>query len=371
MSEIIQNLSKGRYLSLATVTIVVSLIVSLVAIEVVLRWTQPNGEDGGQLDAGLFEYHPNLGWVTTRDWRGGHTHRDYQVRYTTNGYGHRGTFIKTARQPGEKRYAYFGDSFTFGMGVEDNETFTEVLNGRGQGKSLHLNFGVPGYSTDQEVLYAEDRVKRFEPDTVILVVYLGNDLIDNLGPYPLQVDFAKPYFELEKDSLSLRNTPVPRQAKPAALRSRTFASVVLGGVAINDSLLGRSQILRRLGYRQTADDISGLLPERVEPSIELFDALIKRLTDFVQARNAKLLVALLPGQSFVREPDGYSAQYQDYIRGRILDRLRVQGISTLDLGNELRSRYNSGETDLYFPDDGHLTVNGHRVVADLLEKAMP
>jgi len=364
-----EDMTRRRYFLLAGVTVSVSVLLSIIVMEVVLRWSASPSDSGGRLDDGLFGYDARLGWTVSRDWRGGHVHSDYDVKYTTNGFGHRGVPVATAKQPGEKRYAYLGDSFTFGMGVNDDETFTEVLASRG--KVRHLNFGVPGYSTDQEVLYAEDKVARFEPDVVVLVVYLGNDLIDNLAPYPLQVDFAKPYFELENGNLAIRNTPVPRQPKPAALRARSFSSVVLQGVKTKQSLLGRSEILRRLGYRDRADDISGVLADNVEPSIELFDALLQRLDEGVRSMNAKLVVALLPGRSFVHEPRGYSAQYQDYIRRLIMARLKKTDIGVLDLGSELRRQFDKGETDLYFPLDGHLTVNGHRIMADFLGQELP
>jgi len=364
-----EGMTRRRYFLLAGVTVSVSVLLSIIVMEVVLRWSASSADSGGRLDDGLFGYDAHLGWAVSRDWRGGHVHGDYNVKYATNGFGHRGAPVATAKQPGEKRYAYLGDSFTFGMGVNDEETFTEILASRGTAR--HLNFGVPGYSTDQEVLYAEDKVKRFEPDVVVLVVYLGNDLIDNLAPYPLQVDFAKPYFELENGSLALRNTPVPRRSKPAALRSRSFSSVVLQGVETRQSLLGRSEILRRLGYRDSVDDISGLLAENVKPSIELFDALLQRLEEGVQSMNAKLVIALLPGRSFVHDQRGYSAQYQDYIRRLIIARLENTDIGVLDLGSELRRQFDKGETDLYFPNDGHLTPNGHRIMADFLGQKLP
>lgn len=364
-----ENVTWRRYFLLAGVTVSVSVLLSIIVMEVVLRWSASPAGGGGRLDDGLFGYDARLGWSVSRDWRGGHVHSDYDVKYSTNGFGHRGVPVATAKQPGEKRYVYLGDSFTFGMGVNDAATFTEILSSRGTAR--HLNFGVPGYSTDQEVLYAEDKVKRFEPDVIVLVAYLGNDLIDNLAPYPLQVDFAKPYFELENGSLAIRNTPVPRQSKPAALRTRSFSSVVLQGVETRQSLLGRSEILRRLGYRDTADDISGLLADSVKPSVELFDALVRRLDEGARTMDAKLVVALLPGRSFVHEPQGYSAQYQDYIRRLIMARLKSTDIGVLDLGSELRRQFDKGETDLYFPNDGHLTANGHRIMADFLERELP
>ena len=94
---------------------------------------------------------------------------------------------------------------------------------------MYLNFGVPGYSTDQEILLLDPQVFRESPDSVWLAFYLGNDILDNALDYPLQADQAKPMFELLNDgSLQLRNVPVPRDSKPAVARLRSIEEIVFG-----------------------------------------------------------------------------------------------------------------------------------------------
>lgn len=354
----------------AAMTAGVALVLALAAAELGLRALRPSVEaGGGELDPGLFTHHPRLGWTLRPNWRGRHRHPDYDVIYTINRFGHRGTAATGGtKPPGERRYAYLGDSFTFAMGVADDQTFTEVLNRNAPPSVLHLNFGVPGYSTDQELLFAEDRLFGFEPDVVLLVVYLGNDLIDNMGPYPLQVDFAKPYFVLGGGRLALQGVPVPKRTKPAALRSRTLTSVVLGGdpppASPIASWLGRSEILRRLGYRPPAADISVLLTARLSGALDLFQALVDRLRRKVRAQGARLTVVLLPGRSFVDDAAGYSAQYQEFLRAAILRRLAARRIDALDLATPLRAAHAAGRRDLYFPREGHLTAAGNRFVAE-------
>src|SRR5690606_6379921 len=100
----------------------------------------------------------------------------------------------------------------------EGETFVDLLNTGGGSDGVQFsNFGVPGYSTDQQLLLL-DKISGYRPESLVWTVYLGNDLLDNRYPFPLQAEYAKPLFRLENERLVLYNSPVPRQAKSGAYR---------------------------------------------------------------------------------------------------------------------------------------------------------
>lgn len=91
--------------------------------------------------------------------------------------GHESSFEKPAETT---RIALFGDSFTFGHGVEDYETLSTQLQRTLSSKPEFrkkvevLNFGVQGFNTTQEYIYLSRFGIRFQPDVAILV-WLYND----------------------------------------------------------------------------------------------------------------------------------------------------------------------------------------------------
>src|SRR5690606_31285854 len=109
-----------------------------------LRFVRRRIETSDRLDRGLTLYDPNLGWALAPGWRGRHRHHDYDVGYSTNALAFRGA-AEAARAPAA---LWLGDSFTFGFGVDDGETFVDRLDAAHAGGLRHVNLGVPGYSTD-------------------------------------------------------------------------------------------------------------------------------------------------------------------------------------------------------------------------------
>jgi hypothetical protein len=67
------------------------------------------------------------------------------------------------------RVLVLGDSFVWGYGVNQNEVFTEIIERKLKNIEI-INAGVPGYSTDQELIWFQDEGLKYKPDLTILVI---------------------------------------------------------------------------------------------------------------------------------------------------------------------------------------------------------
>jgi hypothetical protein len=323
------------------------------------------------MDPGLLRYHPELGWTLTPNWRGRHRHHDFDVGYSINAEGFRGWFppIDGAR----RRVAVLGDSFTFGLGVEDGETFVSRLNEIDPG-TVYLNFGVPGYSTDQELQLLDPQVFRESPDSVWLAFYLGNDILDNALDYPLQADQAKPMFELLDDgSLQLRNVPVPRDSKPAVARLRSIEEIVFGTAlksrrTVVDRVRDSSHLFGRLLPRATVEDddsLEAILRARLDKHARLLSALLGKLSAELGARGVDLLVVPLPGQSLVEQPRSAAGVFQAYILDLLAAETARSDIVFVDPLDALRAACGTSHR-CFYPNEGHYTAMAHTEIATFL-----
>jgi len=83
------------------------------------------------------------------------------------------------------RIAIFGDSITFGQGVELKNTFAKILEQqlneyyKTKPQIQVFNFGVPSYNTIYEYLYLKDSYQKYKPNLVILQYTAEDDSISS------------------------------------------------------------------------------------------------------------------------------------------------------------------------------------------------
>lgn len=107
---------------------------------------------------------------------------DLEYRLTTTAAGFRGP--ESAEAPGALRVLVLGDSFAFGMGVGDEETFPHQLGLALAARGIRTriwNAAIPGYTIIDQLEQWEQKLARLEPD-VVLVCHTASDLKEMARP---------------------------------------------------------------------------------------------------------------------------------------------------------------------------------------------
>lgn len=349
------------------------LLLGLLLGELAARLLDPHGAADLLFNApdnaprGMYRSHPDLVFEPVPGFEATARSLGYRVPVRFDAHGLRGP---PPPPPSDTpRWLAGGDSFTLALQVSEEQTFAARL-AELRGWEV-LNAGVDGHSTWQPPLRYAALDPELDLDGLLLVLFLGNDLDDNLL-------FA------EKQQLARR--------RPAG---ETFEAPVRPPVA---AWLGRhSYLFARWRVWQRARGL-GDLPEaeraRFRTELSLFtgsgrEALAERLFEtrralmeaqrVVRERRDRLVVAVAP-PSFVVDPERAGPTLRlmgldpadaalgapGEAVGALLDEL---GIPACDLEPELRSAPLPPE-ELYLPYDGHWSAAGHAVVADALDACM-
>jgi lysophospholipase L1-like esterase len=129
-----------------------------------------------------FAFDPVLGEIPVPQQKGRQQRPGvYDFTYSNNSKGFRGSREYGPKQPGQVRILLLGDSFTYGLGVNDDQTFGAVLE-RGL-RAQHLdaeviNAGVPGKGTDYQLKFFQAAGAGLQPDLTVLC-FFPNDFEDN------------------------------------------------------------------------------------------------------------------------------------------------------------------------------------------------
>ncbi len=352
------------------VLLLTSTILSLLMVEIYFRIFDPQPWFLRDYSA-LFEYHETLGWQFVPD-RATRIilPRENDSVITINAAGMRDQDYATEKPVGVRRISVLGDSFVAGVGVGDTETFTEVMERQHLDHCEVLNFGVDGYGPTQELLLLMDRVAPYDPDVVVMLVYIRNDFDDVSGTFDWY--YPRPRAVLDGDGdIEFRNIPVPRKPHPAH-QARIFNIRRLHLINRLRALLADKRDVRRMPpevrwmARRVADD------DRA-PTFALLEAILSRADRFCQDRGIDFVVAIAPTIVQVHERDywprivsRYALEESEYDllhpNQAILGMTRRLGIPVLDLTLVLRTAAGRGER-LYYRRNQHWNRRGHAVVA--------
>jgi lysophospholipase L1-like esterase len=288
-------------------------------------------------------FHPTLGYVNAPALR--------RADIRTNSAGMRAEReYDLARTPGVPRMLLVGDSYTFGWTVSNEEAWGAVLNREYLPGWEVLNYGVPGYGTDQALLAYETLGARYQPDVVVLGFFV-RDFFRNLRHFH---SYLKPMFELAGDG-SLRLDPGTLVPPEELLELYRTGQRRIGGWNYSHLLAKVVSGLQRV--RQS---------RRLDPdarSVRLLGAILRRFRDDVRAQGGKPFFLIFPERL-----DKHLGTYWEEIDRLALEQARALELPALSLTPVFVEEERRAPSVPLNPH--HLSIEGNRVAARALHEAL-
>ena len=331
-------------LSLAT-----SLLAGLLLAEVVVRLIAP--EAGRVESPAMFVPDSLIGYRLASNYKG---YRGNQTEYLTPVYTD-ALGMRTAQVPpknGGTTILFLGDSFIFGQGVTAEQSMPAKVQrhlAAGKSSAVAFNAGVPGYGTRQEELWLREYGARVKPDLIVLGVFLGNDLVDNITSSRSR--FTDGRFTAPP---ARWHTPVTRwlfehsHVYRLARRAVDEGNGARHGATARDALTFPAPAIAR----KEADSTSASIGDLQRDAANL---------------HAQLLAVLIPDEMQLDAAAGSdSLSYPNLAFARILC---ARGIPFIDLTGPFRDAASRGD-HLYFAQDRHWNAKGHDLAARLVSRAV-
>ena len=320
--------------------------------------------------------------------------RTHGFRTHTNAWG-----FRSGEVPFEKggfRVMLLGDSFTFGTGVADGETFSWVLNvllnaTEGGADAEVLNAGTNGSSNVSQIHYFKSDGVRFRPDLVVLNIYTGNDFDQNLedaegvatcfryglyqaytGPrdWVVRAGYSAPTDTLAPRFVYIRPSPAQRLDEVLHGRLRFYREVsdrLLELGSVRWALLAAGQIRvdarrqRRINVHQTGS---------LKVGRRYTEEMLLAFREYLDRKGIRLLIHLIPYRKEVGVGGAPPAD-PDHRRNTELF-LAFLEQNGLDCVSDIPAFEADGvrPEDLYGALWGHYTPVQHRIAAEGLYRAI-
>jgi lysophospholipase L1-like esterase len=311
-------------------------------------------------------------------------------RVTTDAKGYRGLRpVQTPKPQGVRRVVVLGDSFTFGVGVDDKDTFPAQLERElnrtaakgtdGAARCEVVNAGCPGWGTENELAFWRARSKELQPD-LLVVAFFRNDLADNMRHFLFQVTpegkaVYKPNVELSRAKQIAEKIPfygfLSEHSHLLNLLRRIVAKRVMGSMP--QKTAGRSESEK--GPSSAKEKVAEEMHEQAQASRELreqlrvYQVLMEALLSDARSQGVPVVLLPLPGRMDCEgDPTPETSEAlrlgEEWVRqGKAA---RLVNVRESIRQAHLQHARSSSSPGIFIPGDGHYLTAGNRIVAENL-----
>jgi hypothetical protein len=303
-----------------------------------------------------------------------HSSVDGTWKNITNSRGFRNTRDYPYEKPaGTVRVLSLGDSHTQGNEVQQEETFSAVLEralaARGQPAEV-LNAGVSGFGTAEQLVLLENEGVKYRPDVVVLA-FFANDFDDNLKSNLFGLDANGNVVEKNYEhvpGVKLQNFIYAIPGMLWLSQNSYFYSMLSNQVWIYAKLYLAHRTAQRASAEPGAEptEIGGweyTIPRRATHyQVDLAVALVKRMQQFCEHNGIRLIVVDIPARS-----EDY--HFVPSLTEPVLQRLSAAHIEVVT-SQSLFGPY-QGVAEMHVPHGNHhLSAFGHTLLGVEIARRM-
>ena len=287
----------------------------------------------------IFQKDPDITWTLKPNSTASHQHiaKDFAVTVNTDEFG----FRKTPPSPGRQNALVLGDSFAFGFGVEDHETFPAYLAHHMPDYNIFNAGYTSGMSLDTQYRYLKKYHRQLRPSLVIVQFFAGNDFSDIQSNRWTEVSRGLP------DRII-----TPYYVDAHSRLSRKYDGLLMKTASF---LRTYSYFFNLLWNRLHLNKYTNKLQPVRKVTIEKTLLIINELHTMSLDNNFKLFFVFMP---YLREDKAAYAEYYSAER-ELYPVLRSNGIPF----TSLKSLQTHPLSTLYFKHDGHFTKYGNAIIA--------
>ena len=327
--------------------LLLSTFIMLLVCEGVVRLVEPQ-----VLAPVKFMYDKDIGLIHIPNLKGSeYRPLNYDINFTNGDDGFRITHKDELPDFVNKKIMFIGDSFTYGKGVNDHETFAYKLQQELIKDSVEIiNAGVEGRGTDHALRSYQFYKDKYQPNTVIYFAHF-NDLADN---------FRNEYYNVTNDSTL---TPKNFENLTGGIKKKLQKSKVYNWLISHSHFFSLLKVVlvnfimpdQVVGYQKGID---------MNKAKNLTSIYIEQLRKEVEADGRKLLVYYIPAINDINarikgEQTEQEAFFDNYFRDK--------DIKFYNLSADF---IDSGETNIlkhFYLLEGHWNPKGHQLVAEKLK----
>ena len=304
----------------------------------------------------------------------------FDVTLSINSLGYRDNEFAISKLNNTKRILIMGDSFTFGHGVENDETFSEQLekkiNEFSNIKYEVINAGyASGQSPDEAYVYLKKKGLQLNPDIIILVVFPGNDISDinehewiiDKGGLPLAIKDKYDYVE--------NNQLRSRQKSEIRFTSRLNALLARYSHFYNYLKRRISYIFQKVHYNLEGTENKCIYCDEYwiknKDEWNQIKKILINVKKISEENNIKFYLAIIPMREQVY--DSYWDSYLNEVKSDDIDRNKIQQEfinfsekNNIPLIDFLPSFLENNLNMYYFSKDLHWNKEGHELASQII-----